>query len=141
MRAQITLFHQSLLLDQCYNLFKCPYSFCLGPPEAVVLVEFEPDSLSDGLELVYNECPAEAESSCSWFDIQTSDGKSTLYIMYKLGVWRNATQSIVHQYLQLSVDAPDNTTVTGVRFGFSEWPVATLYNSDGFPATPFCTNQ
>jgi hypothetical protein len=129
-------------------------------------VAFTPASIGKGLVLVEAECPAAVgDSNCAWAEIQTSDSTyhsigdigycmedivahdldrvlqclpyNIQYDLTLIDVWHNATQGIHDVFFQLSVSVASGLKVTGVRYGYQEWPVATLYNKNGLPATPF----
>jgi len=103
------------------------YQVVKNAPNVVVWVQFELGSLDDGLVMQEAYCPeAVGISNCAWAEILTSDGN-----------WNNATQSISEENFQLEVTVAAGLTVQGVRYGFAEWPVATLYNTAGLPAPPF----
>ena len=89
-----------------------------------------PESIGSGLVLKPSACPVEI-STCAWVDIQGNDGK-----------WYNAsTQRIVGNSFQVGVKLPDNVKPIGVRYLYNEWPVATVFNKEGLPATPFYINN
>ena len=75
-------------------------------------------------------------AKCGWWDVEIA------------GAWyRNVTATISGDTVVVSAptDArgcPLDTDAapTGVRYLYADWPVATLYNKDGFPALPFVLN-
>jgi len=134
-------------------------SICGGDRAAVatgVTVSFKADTLGGGLKTVPRECPYivlktngnkteldckasidDCIAKCGWWDIELGAGK-----------WhRNATTAISGDTVVVS--APTDArgcpvegaeAPTGVRYLYADWPVATLYNNDGFPALPFNMN-
>jgi len=96
-------------------------------PNAVVKVDFVPETLGKGLVKKENVCDlGVALDQCRGFDVGTSDGK-----------WTNATVTISGGSILVSTTLLAGTTVTGVCYAFANYPVATLYNGDGLPALPF----
>jgi len=90
-----------------------------------VQVDFAADSIGSGLVFVEKQCDAGIPvNQCGWFDIGTADGK-----------WTNATARITQN--SVVVTAPVQGTITGVRYAWANFPVATLYNKEGLPALPF----
>lgn len=86
------------------------------------------------------DCPRSIDdciAKCGWWDIELGVGKW----------YRNVTATIVGETVIVSppTDAQgclvEPTVVpTAVRYLYADWPVATLYNNDGFPALPFVLN-
>lgn len=128
-----------------------------------VLVSFTAASLGQG-GLVYRPmlCPFFALNQtdnikrCGWYDVIPPDGTPApcqwlrplspsldahhppAFCRYELesgGVWSNATASISEDAKTITVHG--NGDYTGVRYLYADWPVATLYNTEGLPATPF----
>jgi len=97
------------------------------PPAVAVVVDFAPDSLGSGLVLTENTCdPNVPAVQCGYYEIGTSDGK-----------WTNGTASISGNLLIVSANLAAGAVVSGVRYGWDNYPVATLYNKEGLPALPF----
>jgi len=89
-------------------------------------VDFELDTLGSGLVFVPKTCDDGVPvNQCGWFDIGTEDGK-----------WTNATATINGN--SVFITAPVVGKITGVRYAWANFPVATLYNKEGLPALPFC---
>lgn len=82
---------------------------------------WEPESNS-------SHCPTERAvnaTSCSWFEVQTNDSAFT---------WHNASVALSAdgQRVILSVVAPQpGLAAVATRFGWSDWPVVTVYSVDG----------
>jgi len=91
-----------------------------------VQVMFDQKTLSAGLKFLSRSCDPGDFSQCSWYEVLLSDG-----------VWYNATASIVSSKDKIELSLSKSGTAKGVRYGYSNWPVMTLYNSDNLPATPF----
>jgi hypothetical protein len=71
---------------------------------------------------------------CGWWDIEMGRGNWHL----------NVSATISGDNVVVSPPTDDsgcpldgNVAPTGVRYLHADWPVATLYNADGFPALPF----
>jgi len=95
-------------------------------PSAQVQVNFAPDSIGSGLVLQPKQCDEGVPlNQCGWFDIGTADGK-----------WTNATAEIIGDSILVSAITP-SSPVTGVRYAWANYPVATLYNKEGLPTLPF----
>jgi len=94
-------------------------------PQMKVLVNFVEQINS----LVFQSasCPT-TSNFCAWFDIATSDGSFT-----------NATATITapNQIQLVAIPPSSSVTITNARYVMGDWPVCTLYNSDGLPAYPF----
>jgi len=99
-----------------------------SPPNAVVEVMFEKSSMGSGLRMRNVYCPAAlATDHCGWPAIQTSDGK-----------WHNTTStSITTTTARFSAVLTANAVIKQVSFGFADWPLITIYNAEGLPASPF----
>jgi len=98
-----------------------------SPPTASVIVDFAIDSIGDGLTLVTRSCSTTDDPrQCGWYEIGTTDGK-----------WTNATATIQGNSIKISANLPSGVTINGVRYGWANYPVATLYNKNGLPALPF----
>jgi len=90
-----------------------------------VMVDFAADSIGSGLVLVSKQCDDGVPvGQCGWFDVGTADGK-----------WTNATAMIMDN--SIIVSASVQGVITGVRYAWGNFPVATLYNKEGLPALPF----
>jgi len=95
-------------------------------PSAQVQVNFAPDSIGTGLVFQSKSCDEGVPiNQCGWFDIGTADGR-----------WTNATAQINDNYIVVSATTT-SSQVTGVRYAWANYPVATLYNKEGLPALPF----
>jgi len=95
-------------------------------PTAQVQVNFAPDSIGTGLVFQSKSCDEGVPiNQCGWFDIGTADGR-----------WTNATAQINDNYIVVSATTT-SSQVTGVRYAWANYPVATLYNKEGLPALPF----
>jgi len=100
-------------------------------PAVVVQLDFRPETVAKNLVLdATASCPPNINAVCAWFEIESSDGQ-----------WHNATSvelSADGQSLQVGVTLQSPLlAVFGVRYIYGEWPVATLFNSEGLPAPPF----
>ena len=126
---------------------------------SAVTVAFKADTLGGGLQwnaqaecpylVLKNEagfttetpdCPTSIDdciAKCGWWDLETSDG-----------VWHlNVTASLSVDKLRVELALPSDVACaeaaphpTAARYLFADWPVATLYNAEGFPALPFILN-
>jgi len=96
-------------------------------PSASVRVTFSADSVGGGLVITPKACyTGENSNQCRWADIGTQDGQ-----------WANATIAISGQSIVLSATIASNSQVTGVRYGWANYPIAVVYNKEGLPALPF----
>jgi len=96
-------------------------------PAASVRITFSADSIGGGLQITPKTCYAGiAANQCRWADIGTQDGQ-----------WTNATISISGSSIVLSATLTSNSPVTGVRYGWANYPIAVIYNTNGLPALPF----
>merc|ERR1712150_61382 len=95
-------------------------------------------SVADGLEMrplvcPFLEGPSKSEKNankCGWWDFVAEDGSVF-----------NATASVISSdSVALTSEVPANASIAQVRYLWADWPVASLYNSDGSPATPFILN-
>jgi len=92
---------------------------------AVVEVSFTPASLGTGLTTRSATCPNPVPlDQCGEYEIGTSAG------------WVPAKGEVVGNIVTVSASV-GSAQVIGVRYGFANWPIATLWNRDGFPAIPF----
>jgi sialate O-acetylesterase len=118
-------------------------------------VSFKSETLGGGLKWVPRECPYlvlkneahltteldcpksidDCIAKCAWFDLEMGKGNWHLNVTATLGA---DGSSVV-----LSPPTDENgcplvdAAPTGARYLYGDWPVATLYNEDGFPALPF----
>jgi hypothetical protein len=131
---------------------------CGGAPATGLIIKFKPETLGGGLKWVPKECPYivlkneahmkteldckksidDCIAKCAWFDLEMGKGN-----------WHQnvtATLSADKQSLVLSPPTDDGCPLlmdgavvapTGARYLYGDWPVATLFNGDGFPALPF----
>jgi len=104
-----------------------------GPPNPVVQVTFQPNTLAGGLVLLEDvTCPVGQGNpvvnitTCAWYELQTNDT-----------LWHNSTTVQLGPSNSLLLGLNTTLSVLGVRYGYNWWPVATLYNSLGLPAPPF----
>jgi sialate O-acetylesterase len=94
-----------------------------------VVVNFEPSTLGSGLVMKEASCPEGLDyKHCAGFELQTSDQ-----------MWHNATGTVQGSTLVVSMPMEEmgTATVSGVRYGYGDWPIITIYNVEGFPAIPF----
>jgi sialate O-acetylesterase len=100
---------------------------------AKVTVTFASETVSPGLVLKPMVCPFFALNQpsnverCGWLETRTATGN-----------WTNTTFAIGTGGSTLDVDASAGTVE--VRYLYADWPVATVFNAAGFPATPFVLN-
>jgi len=103
------------------------YTVVTQSPSAVVRIEFEADSIGEGLVITPKACDAGVTpEQCRWADIGTADGK-----------WTNSTIAIDGNNIVLSAQTGSTSQVTGVRYAWANYPVAVIYNKNGLPALPF----
>jgi len=96
-------------------------------PNVLVQVTFTPQSIGSGLTLQPKKCdPTVPPAQCSTFEIGLDNGH-----------WVTATASLQGNVLYLQANVATGLQVTGVRYAWSTYPVATLYNRNGLPALPF----
>eukprot|EP01120_Amphizonella_sp_Union-15-10_P017193 TRINITY_DN947_c0_g1_i5.p1 TRINITY_DN947_c0_g1~~TRINITY_DN947_c0_g1_i5.p1 ORF type:complete len:494 (+),score=91.72 TRINITY_DN947_c0_g1_i5:100-1581(+) len=94
-------------------------------PNAVVAVNFEPSSIGSGLILTDAHCASDlTPDQCAGFEIGSSENS-----------WHAATVSLDRD--RILVRATITGRVYGVRYGWANYPIATLYNKEGLPAVPF----
>jgi len=102
------------------------YTVLSQSPAASVRVTFADDSIGGGLVITPKPCYSGISvDQCRWADIGTGDGQ-----------WTNATITISGSTIILSATI-GTSPVTGVRYGWANYPVAVIYNTDGLPALPF----
>jgi len=102
------------------------YTVVQQAPSAIVRVEFKPETVGSGLVLERKECDAGVPvAQCGWYDLLVG------------GKWINGTVEISGSSILISAMIPSGSQVTGVRYAWGNYPVATLYNKDGLPALPF----
>ena len=93
----------------------------------LVMRGWEPESNS-------SHCPVERGvnlTSCDWFSIQTNDGAFS---------WHNASVTLTadRQGIVLTAVVPQpGLACVATRFGQNDWPVVTVYSSEGFPLIPW----
>lgn len=98
-----------------------------GGASASVLLHFAPNTVGSGLVTQDKKCDAGVPvDQCAGFEIGTSDGK-----------WSPATATIRGETVSVTASVTSGTKVTGVRYGWANYPVATIYNKEGLPALPF----
>ena len=118
-------------------------------------IKFKPETVGGGLKWVPKECPYlvlkneahlateldcrksidDCIAKCAWFDIELGKGS-----------WhQNATATLSADEQSVVLSPPTDAAgcplvdaaPTGARYLYGDWPVATLFNDDGFPALPF----
>jgi hypothetical protein len=98
--------------------------------DLVVEILFTAATVDDGLELVQSSCPTNLgvdEALCSWFSIEDSAGKA-----------HNATATLSLDKQSVLLAAPaSGVQPVKASFGYSVWPVVTLYATNGLPSVPF----
>uniref|UniRef100_A0A6B2L341 Sialate O-acetylesterase domain-containing protein n=1 Tax=Arcella intermedia TaxID=1963864 RepID=A0A6B2L341_9EUKA len=93
------------------------------PGEQYVQVDFV--NSDAGLVFVQKGCDVGVPiEQCGWWDIQTESG------------WTNSSAAISGRSVIVSLPKAA-TKITGVRYAWANYPVATLYNKEGLPAIPF----
>jgi len=99
-----------------------------GPPNVQVQIEFDPVSIGSGLQLNTAQCPQGVPPNlCVGAEIGLSDG-----------TWVAATESISSgNYYFSASSVKSSLKVTGVRYGYSIWPLISLYNKEGLPSPPY----
>lgn len=138
---------------------------CKGGPASTsgVRVTFEKGTVGSGLKWVHNECPYEVLETqahmktespdcthnitdcikkCGWWDVEMGAGNWHLNVTTTISASGDSVvvSSPTDEYgcpLYTGHRAP---TPTAVRYLYADWPVATLYNNEGFPALPFVLN-
>jgi len=100
------------------------YSVVQDGPAGQASVSFEPASIGSGLVFKAATCIT-AVDQCSGYELGASDGK-----------WYNATATISGASLLVSANI-GQTKLTGVRYAFNNYPIATLFNKEDLPALPF----
>eukprot|EP01120_Amphizonella_sp_Union-15-10_P002900 TRINITY_DN13198_c0_g1_i1.p1 TRINITY_DN13198_c0_g1~~TRINITY_DN13198_c0_g1_i1.p1 ORF type:complete len:118 (+),score=17.02 TRINITY_DN13198_c0_g1_i1:298-651(+) len=96
-------------------------------PQAIVSVSFSPSSIGSGLELKPSSCSPELNlDQCAWFEIGTLSGH-----------WYNASATIDEDKVFVEAEIDVEEKVSGVRYGWGNYPVATLFNLENLPALPF----
>jgi len=101
------------------------YKVTTDAPNAEVTVNFSPESIGTGLVIRPGICNANLTANqCAWFEIGSSSGK-----------WVNTT--IALGGTSLTLKATVDTKVTGVRGGWSNYPIGALFNLQNLPYVPF----
>jgi hypothetical protein len=127
----------------------------LKGPVKGLRVSFKSETLGGGLKWIPRECPYlvlkneahmtteldcpssidDCIAKCAWFDLEMGKGNWQLNVTTTLDA---DGSSIV---LTPATDAEGcpllDAAPTAARYLYGDWPVATLYNEDGFPALPF----
>ena len=130
-------------------------SGCTGARVTGVSISFKPETLGAGLKWIPKECPYlvlkneahmqteidcprsidDCIKKCAWFDLELGKDNWSQNVTAALSEDR---ESIV---LSPPTDAAGchlaGVVPTGARYLYGDWPVATLFNEDGFPALPF----
>jgi len=98
---------------------------------ATVTVRFDPATVGPaGLQMRPMVCPFFALAQpdnvarCGWMETRAAGGN-----------WSNSTFAVAADGQSLAVDGVAGAAE--VRYLFADWPVATVFNAAGFPATPF----
>ena len=98
-----------------------------------VVVSFEPSTLGSGLETKPAACPQGLPPQfCMGFELQTSDQ-----------MWHPAQGTVQGNTVVVSMSTANasfessTASVIGVRYGYDDWPLCTIYNKEGYPAIPF----
>jgi len=101
------------------------YKVLTPTQNAVVEVSFDPKSIGSGLLSKQATCDAGVPKvECAGYEIGTSKG------------WVAATAVITGNTVRVMANI-GSETVVGVRYGNSNYPLASLFNREGFPAIPF----
>lgn len=95
---------------------------------ANAVVEFEDETIVTGLVLRNPVCPSNLPAgSCAGAQLRSLDG-----------TWHNATISLSGETAVFTLDGSGrNLKIVGARYGFADWPLASIYNGVGLPAPPF----
>jgi sialate O-acetylesterase len=103
-----------------------------GPGISHMHITFLDRTIKGGLTLQDLPCPQFSDgTSCESAEIQSSgDGK-----------WHFGVLSLEGDTLQVDFVIKPWHSVTGVRYGHSEWPHVLLYNKHGLPAPPFLVDH
>jgi sialate O-acetylesterase len=107
-------------------IYKGPTIRTFTTENGKAIIHFHPDSIGLGLVLKSVKCPTD-QSSCAGFEVQFGSDEH----------WDPAIASLRGNNVILTPHDPSNDTIIGVRYGYAQWPLAILYNKDGFPAPPF----
>ena len=86
------------------------------------------------------DCPTSIDrciAKCGWWDVETSDGVWHLNVTALLSADNTSVELALPSGVACAEAAP---RPTAARYLFADWPVATLYNREGFPALPFLLN-
>jgi sialate O-acetylesterase len=89
---------------------------------------FDPTTIGTGLVEIEPICPSPVPSEqCAGYEILTSQG------------WVKAQGELRGDKLHVSLALTGNeeAVIEGVRYGHSTYPMASLYNKEGFPAIPY----
>lgn len=97
-----------------------------GPPTATVRIHFERHTVGRGLVTQRFTCPVPGE--CAEYEVLVGSK------------WRTASFQAIHQdghSIQITAPVSSNERITGVRYGYANYPATTLYNREGLPAVPY----
>eukprot|EP00696_Hemimastix_kukwesjijk_P000796 gnl/Hemi2/11047_TR3794_c0_g1_i1.p1 gnl/Hemi2/11047_TR3794_c0_g1~~gnl/Hemi2/11047_TR3794_c0_g1_i1.p1 ORF type:complete len:546 (+),score=199.46 gnl/Hemi2/11047_TR3794_c0_g1_i1:123-1640(+) len=92
-------------------------------------IHFYPDTVADGLTQSEGVPACPANTHCAGWELKLSDGN--WYVPDATAVVGKADYTLVLNNATADLD------LISVRFGYADWPICTLYNSAGFPVTPF----
>jgi len=102
------------------------FSVLQDGPAGQASISFDAASIGSGLVFKAASCSTDlTPDQCSGYELGASDGK-----------WYNATANISGSSLLISANI-GQTKVTGARYGWNNYPLATLFNKDDLPALPF----
>jgi len=90
-----------------------------------VQINFQKNINLNGLRFKYNFCGLTNSRECAWFEAQTTTNQ-----------WINGT-SIVVVSDHVEVTFPFTGKPQRVRYGYGNWPVASVYNADNIATPPF----
>ncbi|KAH3759364.1 sialate O-acetylesterase [Pelomyxa schiedti] len=100
-----------------------------GGLNASAMILYETTSIGSGLVLSHSDCPSGAlPEDCRFSaELKSSDGQ-----------WLEATITQVDSTtVRLSCSMEPNETIVGARYLYAPWPLCTIFNKEGLPATPF----
>jgi len=90
-----------------------------------VIVTFDSGSVGAGLQTIPSSCdPNVPTNQCAEYELATSAG------------WMPAKGVISGKYT-VTVSASTSSGIVGVRYGYANYPIMSLYNKYGLPAVPF----
>ena len=98
-----------------------------------VQIDYLPSTVGENLELHNATCPTGVPlTSCTTFQVQARSDNS----------WHAGKEEQVGENIVVTATVPIDSTselhpVSAVRYGYSDWPVLTVYNNEKFPGVPF----